>query len=67
MADHATDAERDKEYGQFVAVLPIDVGGHRAFNPGDPVPASTVKTHPEWVDDKQVAKAGTKAAESVEV
>lgn len=68
MAEHATDAEREKEYGQFVAVATIDVGGHRAFNPGDPVPASTVKAHPEWKDDGLVAGAKTKAAaEAVEV
>jgi hypothetical protein len=56
-----------KEYGEYVAVAPIEmsINGPRAFNPGDPVPASTVKAHPEWVEDKLVAKAGTKAAEAV--
>jgi hypothetical protein len=54
----------DDEYGQFVAVAPIDSGWARAFNPGDPVPASTVKAHPEWVKEKLVAKADSKAADA---
>lgn len=61
-------ADVAKEYGQFVAVAPIDVDGMRAFNPGDPVPASTVKAHAEWKTDGLVAGAKTKAAaEAVEV
>lgn len=52
------------EYGQFVAVSEIMIGFARAFAPGDPVPASTVKAHPEWVEEKLVAKTGTKAAEA---
>lgn len=31
-----------KEYGQYVALVPIEIGGARAFNVGDPVPASHV-------------------------
>ena len=30
------------EWGQYLAIAPIDVGGGRAFNPGDPVPVSHV-------------------------
>lgn len=33
-------AAQAKEYGDWVAVDPIDVGNARAFNVGDPVPAS---------------------------
>lgn len=71
MAD-LTEAERHaadvaKEYGQFVAVAPIDVDGMRAFAPGDPVPVSTVKEHPDWKSDGLVAGAKSKAAaEAVE-
>lgn len=50
------------EYDQYVAIEAITVGNARAFNPGDPVPASTVKANPEWVEDKLVAKTSTKAA-----
>lgn len=35
-------AEQQKEYGSYVAVEAIDLGGARAFNVGDPVPASHV-------------------------
>jgi hypothetical protein len=35
-------AEVDKEWGQYVATGPIDIGSARAFNEGDPVPASHV-------------------------
>jgi hypothetical protein len=31
------------EYGTYVAVVPIDIGGARAFNVGDPVPVSHVE------------------------
>jgi hypothetical protein len=61
-APTASKADVDVEYGQYVATQPIDIGFARAFNPGDPVPASTVAANPEWVDDKLVAKTTTKAA-----
>jgi hypothetical protein len=65
MAELTTEEATAKEYGEFVAVAPIEIGYARAFNPGDPVPASTVKANPDWLADKLVAKAGTKAAEAV--
>jgi len=48
-----------KEYGTYVAVVPIDIGGARAFNPGDPVPVSHVERGVVATD--QVAKVTTKA------
>lgn len=47
---------------QFVALIPIDHGNARAYNPGDPVPADNVRLH-KYEVGVQVAKAGTKAAE----
>ena len=38
----AYQAEQAKEYGQYVAAEVITIGGARAFNVGDPVPASHV-------------------------
>jgi hypothetical protein len=48
-----------KEYGTYVAVVPIDIGGARAFNPDDPVPVSHVDNG--VVASDQVAKVTTKA------
>lgn len=48
-----------REYGSFVATQPIDINGARAFNTGDPVPASHVANG--VVRDDQVAKTTTKA------
>jgi hypothetical protein len=47
------------EYGQYVAVVPIDIGGARAFNVGDAVPASHVERGVVAADE--VAKTSTKA------
>lgn len=47
------------EYGAWVATKPIDIGGARAFNVGDPVPASHVKRG--VVDKADVAKPDSKA------
>jgi hypothetical protein len=46
---------------QYVALVAIDHGNARAYNPGDPVPAANVKLHGYGKD--QVAKVGTKAAD----
>jgi hypothetical protein len=51
------------EYGQFVAVAPIDFGNARAYNVGDPVPASNVSAY-GYLERGLVAKVGTKAAEA---
>jgi hypothetical protein len=48
-----------KEYGQYVAVSPIDINGARAFNAGDAVPTSHVERG--VVLTEQVAKTSTKA------
>lgn len=45
------------EWSQYVAAEPIFIGGARAFNPGDPVPASHVK-------DGVVTKEQVKSAKS---
>jgi hypothetical protein len=36
-------AEQKAEWGKYVAAEPIDIDGVRAFNPGNPVPASHVE------------------------
>lgn len=38
-------AELTAEYGQFVAIAPIDYYGTRAYNIGHPVPASNVQRY----------------------
>lgn len=47
------------EYGTFVAVVPININGARAFNPGDPVPKSHVDRG--VVEQDQVKKNTTQA------
>ena len=47
------------EWGTYVAIVPIDLNGARAANPGDPIPASHVKQG--LVSEEQVAKRSTKA------
>ncbi|MGZ6838626.1 MAG: hypothetical protein ACXVGE_22425, partial [Blastococcus sp.] len=56
-------AAQAHEYGQYVAAEPIYVGGSRAFNPGDPVPASHVDRGVVNVD--QVVKTSTKAGKAL--
>ncbi len=53
-----------EEYGQYVALGPIDFDGARAYNEGDPVPVSNVEAY-HYVERGLVAKIGTKAAEDV--
>ena len=57
-AEELREAQR-KEYGTWVAVVPIDINGARAFNPGDPVPVSHVDGN--VVTKDQVAGVATKA------
>lgn len=53
-------SESEKEYGTYVCHPdPIDIGNARAFNVGDPVPASHVERGVVSLD--QVAKVTTKA------
>ena len=56
-------AEQSKEYGQFVATEAIDIAGARAFNVGDPVPASHVERG--VVARSSVVGANTKTARAV--
>jgi len=56
-------AAMTKEWGTYVALVPIDVGNARAFNPGDPVPVSHVDRG--IVPGDAVAKTTTKAAQAV--
>ena len=37
-------AAQQHEWNQYVAVVPIDINGARAANPGDPIPASLVES-----------------------
>lgn len=57
-AEELRDAQR-AEYGTYVALVPIDINGARAFNPGDAVPVSHVERQVVFSD--QVAKTSTKA------
>ncbi len=50
------------EYGQYVATVAIDINGARAFNVGDPVPASHVERG--VVESDQVSKVSTKAGQA---
>lgn len=48
MADKTVEeyrAEQQAEYAQYRALLPITYDGVRAYNAGDPVPASNVELH----------------------
>jgi hypothetical protein len=54
-------AAQEEEYGTYVAIVPIDVGNARAYNAGDPVPASNVAAH-KYDETGQVARRTTKAA-----
>lgn len=54
---------QETEWGTYVAREPIDILGARAFNVGDPVPASHVEGG--LVTDAQVAKTTTKAGQQV--
>lgn len=56
-------AAQTAEYGKWVAKEPIDIGGARAFNPGDPVPSSHVENG--VVRKDQVVGAKTKTAAAV--
>jgi hypothetical protein len=53
------EAERVREYGQYVALRPIQIDGVNAFNEGDAVPAGHVERG--VVPQDSVAKTTTKA------
>jgi hypothetical protein len=50
--------EQIREWGTYVAVVPIDYYGVRAFNAGDPVPVSAVDGDSGWVFDDLVRRVG---------
>lgn len=62
MTDEELRKAQEAEYGTYVATQPIDINGARAFNIGDPVPASHVSRG--VVPDDAVAKASTKAGKA---
>lgn len=45
------------EWGAYVATVPIDINGGRAFNVGDPVPASHVASGVVSADQVEAVKA----------
>ena len=53
---------QEAEYGTYLAAKPIFIRGARAFNEGDPVPASHVQRGVVSEDD--VVKASTKAGKA---
>lgn len=55
-------AAQAAEYGKWVAKEPIYVGDARAFNPGDPVPASHITSGVVSKDQVVGAKTQTAAA-----
>lgn len=57
------DAAVKAEWGVYVASEVIYIGGARAFNPGDPVPAGHVERG--VVNAEQVAKTSTKAGKQL--
>jgi hypothetical protein len=57
--DEEYQQQQTAEYSAFVAKHPIYIRGARAFNTGDPVPASHVKSGAVSRDD--VVKPDTKA------
>lgn len=56
-------AKQDAEWSQYVANKPISIGGGRAFNTGDPVPASHVDRGIVRAED--VEKTSTKAGKAL--
>lgn len=61
MSREAYDKTLRDDYSVYVALVPIDIDGARAFNPGHAVPASHVARG--LVDASMVAKVGSKVAE----
>lgn len=54
---------QEAEYGTYVAVEAISIGGARAFNVGDAVPKSHVDNG--VVTEEQVARRSSKAGKAV--
>lgn len=56
------EAQQIQEWTQYVALVPIDFYGMRAYNAGDPVPASAVDGAAGWVRREWVAGQGEQTA-----
>lgn len=56
-------AAQTAEWDEYVAIAPINIGGARAFNPGDPVPTSHVERG--VVNADSVARRQFMASEAV--
>jgi hypothetical protein len=56
--------EQQKEWGQYIALTDISFNGARAYNAGDPVPASNVEKH-KYLDQGLVTKVATKAGQDL--
>lgn len=54
-------AAQGEEWSQYQARVAIDFYGTRAYNVGDPVPASAVAAQGGWVPDDYVTKVGKNA------
>jgi hypothetical protein len=46
------------EWSKYVAAVPIDFYGTRAYNVGDPVPVSAVDGDDAWIDQQWVTAQG---------
>jgi hypothetical protein len=59
-AQHGTAAQyaqaQQQEWSRFVALVPIDFYGQRAYNVGDPVPISAVEGDAAWIDTSWVGE-----------
>lgn len=58
------EAQQAREWTRYVALVPIDFYGMRAYNPGDPVAASAVDGDGAWVRREWVAGQGEQTVES---
>lgn len=59
------EGEQDQEWTTWVALVPIDFYGVRAYNAGHPVPASAVGDDPDagrWVPERLVQRVGAEPA-----
>jgi hypothetical protein len=53
------ETEQAKEWGKYTARVAIDFYGTRAYNVGDPVPASAVDGDSAWIPSEYVATKTT--------
>lgn len=48
------ETEQQQEWSKYVAAVPIDFYGQRAYNTGDPVPVSAVDGDAAWIPNEWV-------------